>query len=62
LTTRGGSYQDQVKTLNSAFRREIELYKAKEDSEGKISEITESLSPTTGIRLAIGTLFRKRIK
>ncbi|WP_069473735.1 SUMF1/EgtB/PvdO family nonheme iron enzyme [Candidatus Marithrix sp. Canyon 246] len=57
LTTRGGSYQDQAKTLSSAFRREIELYKAKEDREGKISEITESLSPTTGIRLAIGTLF-----
>ncbi|HFU75559.1 MAG TPA: hypothetical protein ENK66_04860 [Arcobacter sp.] len=57
LTTRGGSFQDQAKTLSSAFRREIELYKAKEDSEGKISEITESLSPTTGIRLAIGTLF-----
>ncbi len=56
LTTRGGSFQDQAKTLSSAFRREIELYKAKEDSEGKISEITESLSPTTGIRLAIGTL------
>jgi len=57
LTTRGGSYQDQAKTLSSAFRREIELYKAKEDREGKITEITESLSPTTGIRLAIGTLF-----
>ncbi len=57
LTTRGGSFQDQAKTLSSAFRREIELYKPKEDSEGKITEITESLSPTTGIRLAIGTLF-----
>jgi hypothetical protein len=57
LTTRGGSYQDQAKTLSSAFRREIELYKVKEDSAGKISGITESLSPTTGIRLAIGTLF-----
>ena len=57
LTTRGGSFQDQAKTLSSAFRREIELYKAKEDSAGKIREITESLSPTTGIRLAIGTLF-----
>jgi hypothetical protein len=57
LTTRGGSFQDQAKTLSSAFRREIELYKPKENREGKITAITESLSPTTGIRLAIGTLF-----
>jgi hypothetical protein len=56
LSARGGSFQDQAQTIRSSFRREVEIYKPRENREGKIKEIIESRSPTTGIRLAIGSL------
>lgn len=56
LSARGGSFQDHARTIRSSFRREIEIYKPKEDRTGKITEVIESRSPTTGIRLAIGSL------
>jgi len=56
LSARGGSFRDHARTIRSSFRREVEIYKPTENREGKIEEIIESRSSTTGIRLAIGAL------
>jgi DNA repair exonuclease SbcCD ATPase subunit len=56
FSARGGSFRDHARTIRSSFRREVEIYKPRETREGKIKEVIESRSSTTGIRLAMGAL------
>jgi hypothetical protein len=56
LSARGGSFRDHARSIRSSFRREVEIYKPRENRDGTIDKIIESRSSTTGIRLAIGAL------
>ena len=56
LVARGGSIFDSKGRIRSSLRRELEIYKIKEDAEGNIDSIVEARSKTTGIRLAIGAI------
>jgi len=51
LTARGGSFQDQSSRIRSSLRTEIQIY-----NQLDTNEIVPARSPTTGIRLAIGSL------
>ena len=56
LSARGGSFLDQTNKMRLSFRREVEIYKPKENRYGTIEKMVEVRSPTTGIRLAIGAM------